>query len=124
MHKQRPRLGINDLVKGHSVDEIILRYSTLLDCLVLKTQNINVISVLPVTGRRARFNRHIKESKTPLANIAQAKGATCVDIRSKFVDSMTSELDEKHSVDGGHLIGGSHRLLCQEIAPFTNNDLK
>ncbi|MHB0754386.1 GDSL-type esterase/lipase family protein [Polaribacter sp. M15] len=118
--KKKPKklfimIGINDLGKGKSVNQILEKYTILMDKTHsnLPETKIYIQSVLP-TKRKNLSNTDIKKINIGLIKIANKYNKNYIDLYSSFL-SKNNELNDAYSLDGLHLNGKGYQLWKQII---------
>lgn len=116
-------IGINDLIKGNSVDSVFSRYSRIINLIETLSPNtkIYIQSLLP-------SNRVIETTKLPvnpevlnlnflLSNFCKKNKIIYIDLFSSFTESnqLKSEFD---SGDGLHLNGNGYKMWCSMIETY------
>lgn len=118
--KKKPKklfimIGINDLGKGKSVNQILEKYTILMDKTHsnLPETKIYIQSVLPAK-RKNLSNTDIKKINIGLIKIANKYNKNYIDLYSSFL-SKNNELNDAYSLDGLHLNGKGYQLWKQII---------
>jgi lysophospholipase L1-like esterase len=117
-------IGINDLSRDMTVDEIIANYRKILQRMKSETPRTKVYvqSVMPVNP--AGGNKRL-EGKTPeiielnnrLKTLAPEFGYTYIDLFTPLADS-NNLLPKKYSLDGLHLSYEGYRVWVETIRPY------
>ncbi len=105
-------IGINDLARGISVDEILANYDKIFDKIDHETPDTELFiqSLLPVNPDFEMFENHMKaKDQIPKVNkgikeLANEYDITYIDLYSKFVTE-DEKLNPEFTNDGLHLIG-------------------
>lgn len=112
-------IGINDIIRDISVEEMEHNYEELIDHIIneKKTQQLYVVSILPIRGKLERFNSKILKVNQKIKNICQKKGIIYIDAHSQFIDP-DGLLRNDFSVDGVHLTGAGYEKICNVLKPY------
>lgn len=118
-------IGINDISKGMTVDEIVTNYREILRRLKTETPKTKVYveSVMPVNPAVGGWKR--LEGKTPdiielnrqLKELAAEFGYTYIDLFTLMADS-DNQLPRKYSVDGLHLKYEGYRIWAEAVSKY------
>ncbi|MBE0666735.1 MAG: sialate O-acetylesterase [Bacteroidales bacterium] len=115
-------IGINDLARGKSVEQITATYRLILDRIKSETPATKVFleSVLPVNYETVRIaslkdkTGLITELNSNIKGLAAEYGYTYVDLFTLMADS-NNNLPRKYSLDGLRLSYGGYRLWADAI---------
>jgi lysophospholipase L1-like esterase len=118
-------IGVNDLSRNMTVDEITANYRTILER--IKTESpktkVYVESVLPVNPATGMALNHtnktelIMELNGKLKELAAGFGYTYIDFFSIMADA-SNHLPRKYSIDGLHLSYEGYRVWTEAIRPY------
>ena len=118
-------IGVNDLSRNMTVDEITANYRTILER--IKTESpktkVYVESVLPVNPATGMALNHtnktelIMELNGKLKELAAGFGYTYIDLFSIMADA-NNHLPRKYSIDGLHLTYEAYRVWTEAIRPY------
>jgi len=118
-------IGVNDLSRNMTVDEITANYRTILER--IKTESpktkVYVESVLPVNPATGMALNHtnktelIMELNGKLKELATEFGHTYIDLFSIMADA-NNHLPRKYSIDGLHLTYEAYRVWTEAIRPY------
>jgi lysophospholipase L1-like esterase len=118
-------IGVNDLSRNMTVDEITANYRTILERIRTESPRTKVYveSVLPVNPATGMARNHtdktelIMELNGRLKALASEFGHTYIDLFSVMADS-NNHLPRKCSIDGLHLSYEGYRLWVETIREF------
>ena len=118
-------IGINDIARGRSVEEITATYRLILDQLKAETPSTKVYieSVLPVNYETVRMaslkdkTKLITELNASLRVLSEEYGCTYVDLFTLMADS-NNNLPEKYSLDGLHLTYAAYKVWADAIRQY------
>jgi len=118
-------IGINDLSRNMTVDEITANYRTILERIKNETPSTQVYveSVLPVNPATGMALNHtnktdlIMELNGRLRDLAKEFGHTYVDLFSAMADE-NNHLPRKCSIDGLHLTYEGYRIWVETIKKY------
>jgi len=118
-------IGINDLSRNMTPDEVIVNYSKILERVRNESPRTKVFvqSVLPVNPATGMALNHtnktpqIIELNSKLKELAAKFGCTYIDLFSVMADA-ENHLPRKCSIDGLHLSYEGYRLWVETIKPF------
>jgi lysophospholipase L1-like esterase len=128
LHPQKVFLmvGVNDLHRRESQDEILSNYKKIVDRLSteLPDSRIYIQSVLPVRENlKGLKNKDIDSLNHKLKLLADGKNIIYLDINSKL-KSQNDELPPKYTVDGEHLKGDAYNIWVGVIKEFVYDQQK
>ncbi len=118
-------IGINDLSRNMTVDEIIVNYRAILDQIRREAPRTKVYveSVLPVNPATGLALNHtnktdlIIELNNRLRKLASEFGHTYIDLFSVMADQ-NNHLPRKYSIDGVHLTYEGYRVWTEAIKEY------
>ncbi len=118
-------IGVNDLSRNMTVDEITANYRTILERIRKESPRTKVYveSVLPVNPATGMARNHtdktelIMELNGRLKSLASEFGHTYIDLFSVMADS-NNYLPRKCSIDGLHLSYEGYRIWAETIREF------
>ncbi|MEO5360040.1 MAG: GDSL-type esterase/lipase family protein [Nitrospirota bacterium] len=123
-------VGINDIIRGKSVDDLILTYNKILKVLINRLPNadIYVISVLPVNFSGDLYNLYVNTTviaanekiKQSVKKHTKKDKVKFLDIYGTFTKSGTSGLIPMYTYDGIHLTHQGYLNWKQQIRPYVN----
>ncbi len=105
--------GINDILKGFSLEKSCDSYRKIVEVLQRNFQEITLISVLPIEGRR-RINMKVRRLNEHIREIAACNNINYLDIYPLFCDNELN-LRGEYSTDGIHLSPVGYDILNSEI---------
>lgn len=117
-------IGVNDLARNYSPEQILSNYRQILDSLKIRSPRTKVYvqSILPVNDQFKKFTGHTdKASLIPLVNqqleaLAKQYNYTYLDLYSAFVDK-DGKLSAEFTNDGLHLLGKGYQHWKSVIYP-------
>ncbi len=118
-------IGVNDLSRGMTPDEVIVNYRKILDRIRTESPRTRVYvqSVLPVNPATGMAKNHtnktpqIMELNGKLKELAAEYGNTYIDLFSLMADS-ENYLPRSFSVDGLHLTYKAYKTWADAIKPY------
>lgn len=118
-------IGINDIARGRSVEEITATYRLILDKIKAETPATKVFieSVLPVNYGTVRMaslkdkTEFILELNLNLRALSEEYKYTYVDLFTLMAD-VNNNLPEKYSVDGLHLTYAAYKVWADAIRKY------
>jgi lysophospholipase L1-like esterase len=114
-------VGINDLMRGSSVDAVAQRYGKIVAALRGRGAEVFVQSTLPCNAAKATWapcaaaNEKVKQLNLRLAALAP-QTVTFIDLNRKLADA--AGLKSGLTYDGVHLNGSGYRLWRDEISQY------
>ncbi len=116
----RPRkvflmIGINDLLRGASVEETFDRYRIIVD--TLQKAGIKVYMQATIECARAQCGAIVDQVRSlneKLKRVAQMRGLTWIDLNSGLT-SQTQGLLERYTTDGLHLTVPAYKYWAEQI---------
>lgn len=122
--RQRPRklfllIGSNNYLRGDRPERVIPAYRALVARLraALPGTTIFLLSIPPtITMRMAIPPAYINELNRVIASHVDGRGIQFIDIHRELVDTK-GELDERYTVDGGHLNGAGYQAVRRVLSP-------
>lgn len=120
-------IGINDLSKGKTVEEITANYRKILDQIKTETPKTKLFveSVLPVNPKtnpnipHTGKTKEVMELNKNLKSLADEYGHQYVDLFSLMADS-NNYLPKKYSLDGLHLTYAGYKVWVDAIKSYIN----
>jgi len=121
-------VGINDAVKGVSVESAAQNYRQIIQHIRASSPNtiIYAESVLPVyspmanlrvgRGRGPGINEWVRAMNQQISSLAENKSVFFVDLRDDLAQG--EELNPRYSADGVHLNGAGYEVWKHKISPF------
>lgn len=129
--KGRPKkiflmIGVNDLARGKSVDNIIEGIYAIVDKIKRDSPRtkIYVQSLLPFNNTFSTFSGHTSKGSEVLAingllaSLAKEWEVTFIDLYGHFIDEADGKMDKKYTNDGLHLLGAGYTLWAQLLKPY------
>lgn len=118
-------IGVNDLSRNMTPDEVIVNYRKILERIRKETPRTKVYieSVLPVNPATGMAKNHtnktpqIMELNGKLKELAAESGCTYIDLFSLMADS-ENHLPRSFSVDGLHLTYKAYKVWADAIKPY------
>jgi lysophospholipase L1-like esterase len=101
-------IGINDLNKGYSVNEIVLNYNKIITKLQNKDIEVFVQSTIFVGNKKNKLNNNVLLLNQKLQTICKNKKLVYIDL-NKFL-SKNQKLDSKFSIDDVHLNNNGYKI--------------
>ncbi len=112
-------IGINDLNRGKSVDEVFNNYETLVQGLLENRIQVVIQSTLYAGKRKTYLNKFVQALNFQLKNLANTNSnITYLDINKVLAPN--GELRDKFSLDGIHLNGEAYKLWSKLLATKIN----
>lgn len=112
-------IGINDLLQGVSLEQVISNYTLILDSLA-SIEKLLILSNLPI-GRffddRDEFNAKVIALNLFLKSIAKERGFTYVDLYRSFTDER-GDLMDAYTCDGVHLSDTGYEVWESVITSY------
>lgn len=118
-------IGVNDLARGTSPQQILLNYEKIIKTIKddsPETQ-LYIESVLPVNNAFSGFKNHVNKNKEIIAlnndlkTLAITFSAKYIDLHTFFLDN-NGKLDPKYTEDGLHLNGAGYMLWKSKIEQY------
>lgn len=115
-------IGINDLARNRTIEEIISDYDRLISLICQRSPGteIFILSILPTDNRSNLQNTHIAEINKGLANIAGKYKQNYINIFDLLL-SKEQTLDTAYTFDGLHLNGKGYLILKKAIENYVND---
>lgn len=121
-------IGINDVSRGASVDEIISKIEMIIHKIKSESPKTKLYlqSILPVNDCYGMFNGHtsrwklVKQINDLLKALAVKEAITYIDLYSRFVDEQTGKMNPEYTNDGVHLLGKGYLLWRDIVKPYVN----
>ena len=118
-------IGVNDLSRNMTINEITANYTAILERIRAETPKTKVYvqSVLPVNPATGMALNHtnktdlIMELNARLKDLASEFGHTYIDLFSVMADA-NNHLPRKYSIDGLHLTYEAYRVWSETIRPY------
>lgn len=118
-------IGVNDLARNMTVNEITANYTTILERIRAESPKTKVYvqSVLPVNPATGMALNHtnktdlIMELNARLKDLAAEFGHTYIDLFSVMADA-NNHLPRKYSIDGLHLTYEAYRVWTETIRQY------
>jgi lysophospholipase L1-like esterase len=112
-------IGINDLERKHSIEQIVSEYDSLVALIKKKSPSTEIYleSLLPTNNVENRSNADIKKINQSIQRIAASRAATYINLFDCLTDAK-GELDMQYSLDGLHLNGKGYLILKSELNKF------
>lgn len=119
-------IGINDIGRGGSVEQVIDGTSKIINKIKADSPRtkIYVQSLLPVTDHYGMFSGHtsrgliIKKVNEELETNSKYWGVKYIDLYSHFIDPNTGKLNTLYSNDGLHLLGVGYKHWVKLLKPY------
>ena len=114
-------IGINDLSRKISVNEIVKNYTEIIDRIHSESPatKIYIQSTLPVNEPSVIKNDSVMALNTKLKSLSEAKRLTFVNLFDSFKDD-NNALNKKFTNDGVHLKGEGYLLWKELIKAYVN----
>lgn len=121
-------IGINDVSRGASVDEIISKIEMIIHKIKSESPKTKLYlqSILPVNDCYGMFNGHtsrwelVKQINDLLKPLAVKEAITYIDLYSRFVDGQTGKMNPEYTNDGVHLLGKGYLLWRDIVKPYVD----
>ena len=110
-------IGVNDIMRGKSVDEIYPNYLRIIQVFKEKDIKIHIQSTLYIgESRKADFNPKVEELNKRLEKYASENKITFINLNPIFAPNKV--LKKEFTFDDLHLNGSAYKLWSQEIKLF------
>ena len=110
-------IGVNDIMRGKSVDEIYSNYLKIIQFFKEKKIKIHIQSTLYIgESRKADFNPKVEELNKRLEKYASENKITFINLNPIFAPHKV--LKKEFTFDDLHLNGSAYKLWSQEIKLF------
>lgn len=110
-------IGVNDIMRGKSVDEIYTNYLKIIQVFKEKNIKVHIQSTLYIgETRKANFNSKVEVLNEKLKNYAKENNLTFIDLNKILAPNKT--LKNEFSYDELHLNGKAYNLWTQEIKRY------
>jgi len=110
-------IGVNDIMRGKSVDEIYSNYLKIIQFFKQKDIKIHIQSTLFIGEKRAEnFNIKVEELNKRLEKYANENKITFINLNPIFAPSKI--LKKEFTFDDLHLNGTAYKLWAQEIKKY------
>ena len=110
-------IGVNDIMRGKSVDEIYSNYLKIIQFFKEKKIKIHIQSTLYIgESRKADFNPKVEELNKRLEKYASENKITFINLNPIFAPNKV--LKKVFTFDDLHLNGSAYKLWSQEIKLF------
>ena len=110
-------IGVNDIMRGKSVDEIYSNYLKIIQFFKEKKIKIHIQSTLYIgESRKADFNPKVEELNKRLEKYASENKITFINLNPIFAPNKV--LKKEFNFDDLHLNGSAYKLWSQEIKLF------
>ncbi|MBP7783542.1 MAG: hypothetical protein KA040_00430 [Aliarcobacter sp.] len=110
-------IGVNDIMRGKSVDEIYSNYLKIIQFFKEKKIKIHIQSTLYIgESRKADFNPKVEELNKRLEKYASENKITFINLNPIFAPNKV--LKKEFTFDDLHLNGSAYKLWSQEIKLF------
>ena len=110
-------IGVNDIMRGKSVDEIYANYLKIIQIFKEKNIKIHIQSTLYIgETRKADFNPKVEELNKRLEKYASENKITFINLNPIFAPNKI--LKREFTFDDLHLNGSAYKLWSQEIKLF------
>ena len=110
-------IGVNDIMRGKSVDEIYSNYLKIIQVFKEKNIKIYIQSTLYIgESRKADFNPKVEELNNRLEKYASENKITFINLNPIFAPNKI--LKREFTFDDLHLNGSAYKLWSQEIKLF------
>ena len=110
-------IGVNDIMRGKSVDEIYANYLKIIQIFKEKNIKIHIQSTLYIgETRKADFNPKVEELNKRLEKYASENKITFINLNPIFAPQKV--LKKEFTFDDLHLNGSAYKLWSQEIKLF------
>ena len=113
-------IGVNDIMRGASVDEIFANYLQIIKVFQEKNIKVYIQSTLYIGERRAgNFNTEVEALNKKLEIYASENKITFINLNPIFAPNKI--LEKKYTFDDLHLNGSAYKLWAQEIKKYFLN---
>lgn len=114
-------IGINDIARDISTDEILVNYEAIIVKLQkdLPKTKVFVQSILPVTDRDNIKNEYIQEINSSLKQLADSNNCTYINLYDFFVDK-ENNLRQELTIDGVHLSANGYEIWRDLIKDYVD----
>ena len=110
-------IGVNDIMRGKSVDEIYANYLKIIQIFKEKNIKIHIQSTLYIgETRKADFNPKVEELNKRLEKYASENKITFINLNPIFAPNKV--LKKEFTFDDLHLNGTAYKLWTQEIKKY------
>ena len=110
-------IGVNDIMRGASVDEIFANYLKIIKVFQEKNIKVYIQSTLYIGERRAEnFNTEVEALNKKLEIYASENKITFINLNPIFAPNKI--LEKKYTSDDLHLNGSAYKLWAQEIKKY------
>ena len=110
-------IGVNDIMRGKSVDEIYSNYLKIIQFFKEKKIKIHIQSTLYIgESRKADFNPKVEELNKRLEKYASENKITFINLNPIFAPNKV--LKKEFTFDDLHLNGSAYKLWTQEIKNY------
>ena len=110
-------IGVNDIMRGKSVDEIYSNYLRIIQVFKEKDIKIHIQSTLYIgESRKADFNPKVEELNKRLEKYASENKITFINLNPIFAPNKV--LKKEFTFDDLHLNGSAYKLWAQEIKKY------
>ena len=110
-------IGVNDIMRGASVDEIFTNYLQIIKVFQEKNIKVYIQSTLYIGERRAEnFNTEVEALNKKLEIYASENKITFINLNPIFAPNKI--LEKKYTSDDLHLNGSAYKLWAQEIKKY------
>ena len=110
-------IGVNDIMRGKSVDEIYSNYLKIIQFFKEKKIKIHIQSTLYIgESRKADFNPKVEELNKRLEKYASENKITFINLNPIFAPNKV--LKKEFTFDDLHLNGTAYKLWTQEIKKY------
>ena len=110
-------IGVNDIMRGKSVDEIYANYLKIIQIFKEKNIKIHIQSTLYIgETRKADFNPKVEELNKRLEKYASENKITFINLNPIFAPNKV--LKKEFTFDDLHLNGSAYKLWAQEIKKY------
>lgn len=109
-------IGINDLRRGHSVDETYANYKKIVEELLAQKIQPVIQSTIFTGENKKEFNPKVHELNMRLIELAERKGIKFIDLNSVLAKNGT--LASEFTSDGIHLNAAGYRIWARHIKPY------
>ena len=110
-------IGVNDIMRGASVDEIFANYLKIIKVFQEKNIKVYIQSTLYIGERRAgNFNTEVEALNKKLEIYASENKITFINLNPIFAPNKI--LEKKYTSDDLHLNGSAYKLWAQEIKKY------
>lgn len=119
-------IGINDLAKSRSPEQISSRIDLIIDRIQMESPSTKVYlqTLMPIdesTGRYASLkgkSPQIPRVNAKLREVAQHRGVTLIDLYPHFLSTDGKTLRKSYSTDGLHLNEEGYRVWAKILSPY------